>query len=419
MKSLSLTITFRNIVFLTFLLFALACKREPKELKPGMWRAVLTISNQELPFLMQVDKQENGKTVAYLINGEEKILLDEITITGDSVKIPLHIFDADLKAHINDQQDGMKGKWTRYNLEEPYSVSFSAELGKDYRFSEKPKAANFNYTGKWDVVFKNADGSEEKAIGVFEQQGNQLRGTFLSTTGDYRYLDGEVSDEELRLSTFDGSHAYLFKAKPDGNGTDKIKGDYWAGKSSYSTWTGVRNEKAVLPSADTLTYLKKGYSKLSFSFPNLNGQKVSLSDEKYRNKVVVVQLLGSWCPNCMDETKFLAPFYEKNKNRGIEIIGLAYEQSPEFNQAKARVERMRDRLQVGYDLLIAGTRDKEAAAKTLPMLNHVLGFPTTIFIDKKGDVRKIHTGFSGPGSGKYYEEFVQDFNQTIDKLVKE
>ncbi|QMU29949.1 peroxiredoxin family protein [Adhaeribacter radiodurans] len=417
MKSSASLKLYPYIFALLILFFAFGCKPEPKVLKPGMWRAVLTISNQELPFLMQVVKQQDGKTVAYLINGEEKILLDEISIDGDSVKIPLHIFDADLKAHINDQQDGMKGKWTRYHLEEPYQVSFSAKLGQDYRFSKKPKPATYNYTGKWDVLFKYDDGTEEKAVGVFEQQGNQLKGTFLSTTGDYRYLAGEVDKEELRLSTFDGSHAYLFKAKPDD--TNKIKGDYWAGKSGYASWTGVRNEKAVLPAADTLTYLKKGYSKISFSFPDLNGQKVSLNDEKYRNKVVVVQLLGSWCPNCMDETKFLAPFYENNKNRGIEIIGLAYEQSPEFEQAKPRVERMRDRLQVGYDLLIAGSRDKDEAAKTLPMLNHVLGFPTTIFIDKKGDVRKIHTGFSGPGTGKYYDEFVQDFNQTIEKLVNE
>ena len=39
----------------------------------------------------------------------------------------------------------------------------------------------------------------------------------------------------------------------------------------------------------------------------------------------MLQLSGTWCPNCKDETKFLAPWYEKNKDRGVEIIGLAYE----------------------------------------------------------------------------------------------
>jgi len=410
--------TARKCLFL-FLCICLytGCNKKEKELKPGMWRGVLNVANKEIPFQMQVTKSAEGRTIAYLINGEEKILLDEISITGDSVKIPLHIFDADLKAHINDSQDGIKGKWTRYNLEESFVVNFSAKHGQDYRFSEKPKQANQNFSGKWDVIFKNDDGTQEQAIGVFEQKGSYLKGTFLSATGDYRYLNGEVNDDELKLSTFDGSHGYLFTAKPDGAG--KIAGNFYYGPNDFIPWTGQRNENAVLPAADTLTYLKPGYDKLSFSFPDLNGKKVSLSDPQYQDKVVVVQLMGSWCPNCMDETAYLAPYYRENKNRGLEIIGLAYEQSPEFSKAKPRLERLKNRFDIEYNLLVAGQRDKDAAAKTLPMLNHVLAFPTTVIVDKKGAVRKIHTGFSGPGTGKYYEEFVQDFESTIDKLLQE
>ena len=408
---------FTGLIIGSLLLLVGACQKKPKTLKPGTWRGILTISNQELPFLMEVNQNEAGKTIAYLVNGTEKILLDDITITGDSVNIPLHVFDADLKAHINDQEDGLKGKWIRYNLEEPYEVAFSAKHDQEYRFSRNPDKPAQNYTGKWEVLFKHNDGTEEKAIGVFKQQGNNLTGTFLSATGDYRYLDGEVSGEELRLSTFDGYHAYLFKASPDKDG--KLNGKFFSGKTGRSTWTATRNEKAVLPAADTLTYLKPGYTKLAFTFPDLNNNKISLSDPRFRGKVVVVQLMGSWCPNCMDETAYLAPFYKENKSKGLEIIGLAYEQNPEFEKAKKRLEKLKDRFSIEYPLLVAGTRDKEAAAKTLPMLNHVLAFPTTIIIDKKGDVRKIHTGFSGPGTGKYYEEFVQDFENTIGKLLQE
>ncbi|KAA5549352.1 peroxiredoxin family protein [Adhaeribacter rhizoryzae] len=399
------------------ILFAAACQPKNKTLKPGTWRGVLTISNQELPFLLEVTKNQTGKTIAYLVNGSEKILLDEITVTGDSVKIPLHIFDADLKAHINNQEDGLKGQWIRYNLDEPYEVEFSAKHDQQYRFSRNPAAPTQNYTGKWDVVFKDEEGIEEKAIGVFTQQGNHLSGTFLSATGDYRYLDGEVSGDELRLSTFDGSHAYLFKASPNGEG--KLQGNFFSGKTGRSTWLAMRNENAVLPAADTLTYLKPGYSKLDFTFPDLNGTKVSLADPQFKGKVVVLQLMGSWCPNCMDETAYLAPFYNQNKNKGLEIIGLAYEQNPEFEKAKKRLEKLKSRFGINYPLLVAGTRDKESAAKTLPMLNHVMAFPTTIILDKKGAVRKIHTGFSGPGTGHYYEEFVQDFEKTIQKLLQE
>jgi len=404
-------------MLLLLVLLYTACSKKEKELKPGMWRGVLGVANREIPFQMQVTKSAEGKTMAYLINGEEKILLDEILITGDSVKIPLHIFDADLKAHINDSEDGIKGKWTRYNLEEPFVVPFSAKHDKSYRFSEKPPVAAQNYSGKWDVIFNNDDGTKEQAIGVFEQNGSHLKGTFLSATGDYRYLDGEVDGNELKLSTFDGSHGYLFTAKPEGEG--KIAGNFYYGPNEIIPWIGQRNENAVLPAADTLTYLKKGYDKLSFTFPDLNRKPVSLADPKYQGKVVVVQLMGSWCPNCMDETAYLAPYYRANKNRGLEVIGLAYEQSPDFDKAKPRLERLKRRFNIGYDLLVAGQRDKEAAAKTLPMLNHVLAFPTTIIVDKKGAVRKIHTGFSGPGTGKYYAEFVQDFESTINKLLQE
>jgi hypothetical protein len=121
----------------------------------------------------------------------------------------------------------------------------------------------------------------------------------------------------------------------------------------------------------------------------------------------------------MDETKFLSPWYDKNKARGVEIIGLAYEKKPELDYARSRVNNMRKKLNVNDDFVIAGTSDNEAAAQTLPMLNHVMSFPTTIFIDKKGNVRKIHTGFSGPGTGQYYEEFVTDFNLFVDKLLNE
>ena len=417
MKNLFASLVPRFFIFMGLLLVAACSHKTNKELKPGIWRGVLLVSDQELPFLMEVTKNQAGQTTAYLINGEEKLLLDEISITGDSVKIPMQLFDTDLRGTLNAAENKLAGKWTRYHLEEPYRVDFRAVHGQSYRFSAQPEKATQNYTGKWDVLFKNEDGTQEKAIGVFEQYENHLKGTFLSTTGDYRYLDGEVNGAELRLSTFDGSHAYLFKATPSPAG--ELNGEFYAGKSGRSTWTAIRNENAVLPAADTLTYLKKGYDKLSFSFPDLTGKKVSLSDPPYQGKVVVVQLMGSWCPNCMDETAYLAPFYQQNKNRGLEIIGLGYEQSPEFEQARKRLEKLKDRFNIGYTILVAGTRDKEAAAQTLPMLNHVLAFPTTIIIDKKGEVRKIHTGFSGPGTGRYYQEFVQDFETTINKLLQE
>lgn len=383
-------------------------------IKAGTWRTVLKAQGQEIPFIMQAE-ENNGRQTLYLINGSERIMLDEIQEIGDSVRIRLHIFDADLIAKV--EGDKMAGRFVRNDLATRYSVPFTAQFGKQNRFDENPESPAFNYDGKWEVVFTNKEGKSYNAIGIFNQIDGKLTGTFLTETGDYRYLDGQVNGEQLKLSTFDGNHAYLFTAVPATNET--LQGEFYSGMSGFETWTARRNEEARLTNADSLTFLKPSYDRLSFTFPDLNGKKVSLSDPKYKGKVVIVQLLGTWCPNCLDETLFLSPFYDQNKSRGLEIIGLGFERSPEFEKAAARLQKMKDRLNINYDLLVAGVSDKEAAANALPALNHVMSFPTTIFIDRNGQVRKIHTGFSGPGTGKYYEEFVADFNKTVDELLAE
>lgn len=385
-------------------------------IKPGTWRVGLKhASNVEIPFIMEAEER-NDSTLLYLVNGEERILLDEITTKGDSVNIKLHIFDADLIAKVDDGK--MAGRFVRNDLSYPYSVPFTAEHGNTSRFKGSPTAANYSYDGKWEVVFTDTTGKSYKAVGVFEQDGNNLTGTFLTETGDYRYLEGQVDGDMLNLSTFDGNHAYLFTAAPTDE--NNLKGDFYSGMNYTETWTAKRNANAELADANKLTFLKPGYEKLEFSFPNIDGSgNLALNDDKYKGKVVIVQLVGSWCPNCMDETKFLAPYYDKNKDRGLEIIGLGFERSPEFDKAAPRLQKMKERLNVNYDLVVAGSSDKEAAAKALPALNHVLSFPTTIYIGRDGKVRKIHTGFSGPGTGKYYEDWVADFNKTMDELLAE
>jgi hypothetical protein len=121
----------------------------------------------------------------------------------------------------------------------------------------------------------------------------------------------------------------------------------------------------------------------------------------------------------MDETRFLAPWYDKNRDRGIEVIGLAYERKADFGYASERVKTMVEKMGVRYDILIAGTSEKGSASKSLPMLNAVMAFPTTIYIGKDGSVKKIHTGFTGPGTGEYFERLVTDFNETVNGLLKE
>jgi thiol-disulfide isomerase/thioredoxin len=399
-------------------LVAISCstkKSEPATLKAGMWRATLTLQGQELPFNFEVRKDSSGGYNLFLRNANEKLLLDEVKVSGDSVDIPLHVFDANIKARI--KGDSLTGLFIK-NYEKDYRVPFRAAFGQHFRFA---KPANdqqpVDFSGKYQVVFTN-DSDTTIAVGIFKQIKDSVTGTFLTTTGDYRFLEGNVVSNEMKLSTFDGNHSYIFTAKKTEDG--KLQGEYISGKTWKQSWTGIKNENASLPDAESLTVLKPGYETITFSFPDANGKTVSLADEKYRNKVVIIQLFGTWCPNCMDETKFLAPWYKQNQSRGVEIIGLAYERKNDFKYASERLKKMIQKFEVSYDFAIApATNDKEEAAKTLPMLNKVVAFPTTIFIGKDGKVKKIHTGFSGPGTGIYYDQFIQHFNETVNELLSE
>ena len=146
---------------------------------------------------------------------------------------------------------------------------------------------------------------------------------------------------------------------------------------------------------------------------------VSSGDSLFHNKVVIVQILGTWCPNCMDETRFLNEWYKSHHKQGVEVVGLAFESKDEFAYAAGRVRKMKEKMNVTYPVLIAGNKDKKKAAEALPMLEKVVAFPTTVFIGRDGKVKKIHTGFSGPGTLEYYDRFIQEFNQTVDALLKE
>jgi len=389
-----------------------SCKKEvtSTELKQGFWRAEINMQDQLLPFVFEVSKEgENYK--ANLINATETIPLDEVKVVGDSVFITLHIFDIDLRAKING--DSLKGLYIK-NYKEDYKIPFTASYGKSSRFDSPESSTQFD--GKWQTTFVEEDGSTYPAVGIFKKENNMLTGTFLTETGDYRYLEGYTKDNKMSLFTFDGNHAFIFNATVQ---NDSLKGQFHSGKDYMDTFTAYKDSTARLTNANELTYLKEGYDRIEFSFPGLDGKLVTLKDKKYQNKVVMLQIFGTWCPNCMDETKFYADWYEKNKAKGIEIIGLAYEAKDDFEYAKARVVKMKKKYNVGYDYVVAGVYDKKAAAKTLPMLNHVLSFPTTIFIDKKGKVRRIHTGFSGPATGNYYDEFVEDFNSFMNTLINE
>jgi thiol-disulfide isomerase/thioredoxin len=183
-------------------------------------------------------------------------------------------------------------------------------------------------------------------------------------------------------------------------------------------WTAKRNDQFELPDPYAITFLKPGYDSLAFSFPDLEGDTVSISDQRFRNKVVIVQIMGTWCPNCMDETEYYSALYKSYRGRGLEIIGIAFERFPEFATAQKNLRRLKQRFDVEYPLLFGG-QTGEAANRALPMLDGIKAYPTSIFIDRKGKVRAIYTGITGPATGDAFEKWKDDLQARVRKLLDE
>jgi thiol-disulfide isomerase/thioredoxin len=395
-----------------------ACDKPVTKFNTGIWRgALITESGAEIPFNFDV-KDSLGKLSLAIMNSSERFKVDEITRKDDSIHIQMPLFDSEINGVLLDGK--INGVWTKHLADKDANMTFYAQADADWRIKQQAAQPTANVTGRWSTTFISGDGKDTTvAVGEFVQNKSKVTGTFLTPTGDFRFLEGIVEGNQLSLSTFDGSHAFLFTVSIKGDSV-MTNGKFYSGFSSIDNFAGKKDEQAKLPDAYGLMFLKKGTKKVSFSFPDLNHKMVSLDDSKFKNKVVIVQMLGSWCPNCMDETAFLTKFYDQNKARGVEVVGLAYERTRDFEKSKKNIDRLKNRFDIKYPLLITGyTNEKGDAAKSLPMLNKVIAFPTMIVIDKKGDVRKIHTGFSGPGTGNHYEEFVNEFDKLINDLLAE
>ena len=386
------------------------------KLATGIWRGALkTKSGNEIPFNFEVSNV-GGKQELAVINSTEHFKVTDVRSQGDSVFIKMPLFDSEFKLKLSGNT--LDGNWVKHLATNDVLTPFTATANTPYRFIAKPEAPAQNVSGRWSAIIGEGDG-RDTTVGEFSQTGNKVTGTFLTTTGDYRFLEGTVSGDQLYLSCFDGGHAFLFTAKIKDANTI-ADGKFFSGLSGTDVWTAVKNENAKLPDAYSLSALRSGYKKIAFSFKDINGKTVSLDDARYKNKVIIVQILGSWCPNCMDETAYMVNYYKKYQPKGVEVIGLAYERTTDFARSQKTLAQMKNRFDVPYPLLITGfTSDKKETAKSLPMLTQVVGFPTTIIIDKSGDVRKIHTGFSGPGTGEHYTEFVNEFEKLTDDLLAE
>lgn len=389
-----------------------------KKMKEGTYRAVLILNekdNIELPFNFDV-KYKGKKPNIIIKNADERIVVDEISIKGDSVFFKMPVFDTEFRTVF--VGDNLEGVWINHYKTTNNIIKFKATFGETNRFALVPGKANPYFEGRWETTFSPNTKDSSKAIGVFHhiEQTDYVTGTFLTETGDYRYLEGMKHGNKLYLSCFDGGHAFLFIAEYNDN---LLKGNFYAGATWVEPWTARLNPDFKLKDAEEITFIKNKEEKINFTFPNLDKKITSLNDKKFENKPVIIQIMGSWCPNCMDESAYLAQVYKQYQKEGLEIIALAFEKTSDLEKAKNNLLRLKNKFGMDYEILITQQTGKDKASEVLSALNKITAFPTTIFLNKQHKVVKVHTGFSGPATGAEYEVFKQRTESLIKQLVKE
>jgi peroxiredoxin len=390
------------------------CTLHPQRLQDGSWRAELSVAHgRQAPFLFEVANGSADSAVLTLINGEERTPLTGITYAADSVIIPIEAYDAVIKARISGES--LEGRFTKNYIESDTGLLFTARRGDAPRFASSDSVAGVDIDGKWDILFASEGNGTAHNVGIFKTEGKVVTGSILTSSGDLRFLDGVLTATGAQLSAFGGLSPYLLDV--EFTGSDAFEGALYTARDKI-TLVGSRNRHAALSDPYSLTTLKRGVDNLSFRLPSADGRTVSLADERYSGKVVVVSILGTWCPNCLDEAQYLAQWYRENRERGVEILGLAFERKDDAGYAAAAISSFKKRYGVEYEVLFAGKAGSEAIARVLPELNSFSSYPTTLFIDKKGKVAKIYTGFNGPATGLFYEEWKKEFNDLVSALLK-
>ncbi len=399
----------KQIIFTLFFV-GWYCFAEGQE-KSTLWRGEFEIGEMRIPFRFELLYSADDHGFVVFVNGLRR---DSFSFSrkGDLIHMDLSLYDAEIWASegITGQ---LSGWYNRQTVSGTQQLSFIAH---PLQVADSGGTTGIVLSGQWTLA---VNGENQARVLLLEQSGKRLRGVVHTVTGDSRELEGEIFDNSFYLSGFTGSKPVYLRGKllPG----VKIEGRLGWEPDRIHFFEGQRaaTDTAILPDPYLLTSLRPEFGKIDFSFPDLEGQMVSLSDEQFRDKVVIIEILGSWCPNCIDQIRFLAPWYSANKDRGVAVIGVGFELKDDFAFAQKTLGRLRDQLDIPYPLLFGGYADKAHAAKKFPALSQVLAFPTTIILDKKGNVRYIHTGYASESTGEYYEAYVNEFEAKIAVLLDE
>ncbi|MFK7755523.1 MAG: TlpA family protein disulfide reductase [Flavobacteriales bacterium] len=375
-----------------------------EETREGYYEVVFDLGEIQCPTRWEISKDD-----ITIINADEHIVVSDYKISGDSASFNLPVFGTRVE-YVFTADDSLKGVFKNQYRKGDYQIPFNGHKTKKILAHQKEP----NLQSTYDVTMDSGEDAY-KAIGVFNSRYGRVTGTFLTETGDYRFLEGEMTSEtDFYLSCFDGSHLFYFSAEMKG---DSITGKFYSGNHWNTTWDGVIDKNVALTDPNTLTYLNDNQTAVDFIGIDTNRDTLEFNSMDF-NKVTMVQILGTWCPNCMDESRYYRELSEKYRG-DLDIIALAFERPSDLATQLSKIETYKKELGLNYPVYLSGNASKAEASEMFSELNGISSFPTAIFIDKKGMVRKIHTGFYGPGTGKYFSDYVKETEAFLEGLIGE
>jgi thiol-disulfide isomerase/thioredoxin len=358
----------------------------------------------------------NNKAPITIFNGKEVYQLSVKKRIGDTIVYQFPAQDAEWRVAFEKDFSEARGWWINYNKKVPvrYPIHLYMTLSE---MLVKPDSIFPELFGRWKVLFEPGTPHEEVLVGVFQQEMNgRIFGSFLSETGDYRYLHGFAANGKLHLQTYTGYWAFVVEA--DLNGSNEMSGVFYSGGKSRSPFKAIKDETVQLRDESSLTYLiKRDEPVLLKDLIKMNGRKTTI-DLAAEKQLTLIQIMGTWCPNCLDETKLLQELQAEYGSKGLRVVALAFEVGADTKKQRARLKNWMKSMNVTYPVYLAGTSSKDAASARFPMLNGIMSFPTALLVDQQGKIIAIHTGFSGPATGEAYTDLVKKYKQEIENALE-
>lgn len=349
-------------------------------------------------------------------NDNEFLTFHATEPNGDSITYESAYFSSCfIFSQLNDST--LEGRWINKKRDVAQSIKIIASSHVPYRFKPAHKP-HVDVSGNHKFNFINEQGAlEENNILKLEQNNFLLTGSLLTETGDYRFLEGVIKNDSIYLSTMDGTHLMYFEGFVQ---KDKISGKFLAGSSYTQQWVAELNTEVKLSSPESITHLNPN-QKFDFAFPDETGSIISRSDDQFKNKVLLVSIMGTWCSNCLDESLFLKELHEEYSQEKLSIVALDFELVSDSIRAIENIKKYKKNMNIEFPILLAATHSsKEVAAAALPSLNGIFSYPTLVVLNKNHEVIKIHTGFSGPATGEEnYVAFTNSYRKLINELIYE